>query len=217
MPICPICGRSTPEGKFCESCGAALIVPSVQITPPTSPTPVPKGRYIGVIVLFFIVLCFIGYLVVNTNHFSSSIGQSTYTVQATPVQIMTASMPTSIPTGSFDVAGALYSKSVDLANAGKYTEALQTADQALALNVNSLTPIIQANRAGILVMLGRNEEAIAAADVSLAAQGNLTTTHAIAWYNKGNALRALGRTTEARAAYAQATALDPTLTNPYQT
>jgi hypothetical protein len=34
-------------------------------------------------------------------------------------------------------AGALYSRSVDLANAGNYTEALQVSDQALALNVTS--------------------------------------------------------------------------------
>ncbi len=52
-------------------------------------------------------------------------------------------------------AGALYSKSVDLANAGKYSEALEASDEALALNVTSLVPLIQANRAGILVMLGR--------------------------------------------------------------
>lgn len=24
MPICPTCGRSTPEGRFCESCGSRL-------------------------------------------------------------------------------------------------------------------------------------------------------------------------------------------------
>ena len=52
-------------------------------------------------------------------------------------------------------AGTLYSKSVDLANAGKYNEALLIADQALALNVSSLMPVIQANRAGILTVIGR--------------------------------------------------------------
>ena len=111
-------------------------------------------------------------------------------------------------------AGALYSQSVDLANAGKYQEALQVSDQALALNVTSLVPLIQANRAGILVMLGRYEEANAAADVALSQEGNLTTTHSIAWYNKGNALRALGRLTEAETAYAKAYALDRTLVPP---
>jgi tetratricopeptide (TPR) repeat protein len=111
-------------------------------------------------------------------------------------------------------AGALYSQSVDLANAGKYEEALQVSDQALALNVTSLVPLIQTNRAGILVMLGRYEEANAAADAALSREGNLTTTHSIAWYNKGNALRALGRLTEAQTAYAQAYALDSSLVPP---
>jgi tetratricopeptide (TPR) repeat protein len=111
-------------------------------------------------------------------------------------------------------AGALYSQSVDLANAGKYQEALQASDQALVLNVTALVPLIQANRAGILVMLNRYDEAITAADVALSQEGNLTTTHSIAWYNKGNALRALGRITEARDAYAKAYALDNSLVPP---
>ena len=111
-------------------------------------------------------------------------------------------------------AGALYSKSVDFANVGKYQEALDASDQALALNVTSLTGLIQSNRAGILVMLNRNTEAISAADAALAIEGNLTSVHSIAWYNKGNALRALGRTTEAKNAYAEAYALDNTLVPP---
>jgi tetratricopeptide (TPR) repeat protein len=115
---------------------------------------------------------------------------------------------------SFNSSGALYSKSVDLANAGKYQEALDAADRALAMNVTSLTGLIQSNRAGILVMLHRNNEAITAADAALAVEGNLTTVHSIAWYNKGNALRALGRIAEAQDAYAHAYALDNTLVPP---
>jgi tetratricopeptide (TPR) repeat protein len=111
-------------------------------------------------------------------------------------------------------AGALYSKSVDLANEGKYTEALQASDQALALNVSSLMPVIQANRAGILTVMGRYDEALVAADASLASDGNLTTTHSIAWYNKGDAFRHLGRVDEAKIAFARAQALDPTLLPP---
>jgi len=114
----------------------------------------------------------------------------------------------------FTKAGALYSQSVDLANAGNYQEALDKADAALALNVSSLNPLIQSNRAGILVMLGRNNEALDAADAAINAQGNLTTLRSVAWYNKGNALTALNRTAEADAAYANATALDPTLKHP---
>ena len=111
-------------------------------------------------------------------------------------------------------AGTLYSKSVDLANAGKYNEALLAADQALALNVSSLMPVIQANRAGILTVIGRYNEALVAADAALASEGNLTTTHSIAYYNKGDALRHLGRVDEAKTAFAMAQALDPTLLPP---
>ena len=111
-------------------------------------------------------------------------------------------------------AGALYSKSVDLANAGKYSEALEASDEALALNVTSLVPLIQANRAGILVMLARFDEANAAADAALAIEGNLTSVHSVAWFNKGNALRALGRCDEAKTAYAHAVELDPSLVPP---
>src|SRR5208337_3666521 len=68
-------------------------------------------------------------------------------------------------TTPFSTAGAYYCMSVDLANARNYQSALEDADEALKQNVSSLTPLIQANRAGILVELGRNDEAIAAADV----------------------------------------------------
>jgi len=112
-------------------------------------------------------------------------------------------------------AGALYSQSVDLANEGKYQQALDASDKALAMNVTSLTGLIQSNRAGILVMLNRNNEAVTAADAALAIEGNLTGVHSIAWYNKGNALKNLGRTAEAKDAYAHAYALDKTLVPPY--
>jgi tetratricopeptide (TPR) repeat protein len=111
-------------------------------------------------------------------------------------------------------AGALYAQSVDLANEGKFQEALDVADQALAKNVTSMTGLIQANRAGILVMLHRYHEAITAADAALAVEGNLTTLQSVAWYNKGNALRALGRIAEAQDAYSRAYALDNTLIPP---
>ncbi|MFA7693898.1 MAG: hypothetical protein WCX63_00040 [Methanoregula sp.] len=110
---------------------------------------------------------------------------------------------------SFTSAGALYSKSVDLANAGNYKDALEAADEALALNVSSLTPLIQSNRAGILVALGRNDEAISAADVAINTPGNLNTTHAIAWYNKAHALQGLKMSTEAEAAFVNASTFDP--------
>jgi len=117
-------------------------------------------------------------------------------------------------TDAFTAAGALYTKSVDLANAGNYTGALEAADQALAYNQSSLLGLIQSNRAGVLVMLKRYDQAIDAADTAIAVQGNLTSVHAIAYYNKGNALLALGRTAEARAAFEKAHQLDSTLVSP---
>jgi tetratricopeptide (TPR) repeat protein len=118
------------------------------------------------------------------------------------------------PANKFNEAGALYTKSVDLANEGKYAEALEAADDALALNVTSLEPLIQSNRAGILVMLGRNREAITAADVALSSNENLTTVFSVAYFNKGNALKNLGQIDEAKAAYAKAQELDKSLIPP---
>jgi tetratricopeptide (TPR) repeat protein len=118
------------------------------------------------------------------------------------------------PANKFNEAGALYTKSVDLANEGKYAEALEAADDALALNVTSLEPLIQSNRAGILVMLGRNREAITAADVALSSNENLTTVFSVAYFNKGNALKNLGQFDEAKAAYAKAQELDKSLIPP---
>ena len=115
---------------------------------------------------------------------------------------------------SFQAAGALYTKSVDLANEGKYQEALDVADKALAMNVTSLAGVIQSNRAGILVMQHRYDDAITAADAALAVEGNLTSVHSIAWYNKGNALRAQGKISDAQNAYNHAYALDNTLVPP---
>jgi len=63
-------------------------------------------------------------------------------------------------------------------------------------------------------VIGRYDEAIIAADVALASEGNMTTTHSIAWYNKGDALRHLGKVDEAVSAFTQAHALDPTLLPP---
>ena len=62
--------------------------------------------------------------------------------------------------------------------------------------------------------MGRYNDALVAADAALASEGNLTTTHSIAWYNKGDALRHLGRADEAKTAFARAQALDPTLLPP---
>jgi tetratricopeptide (TPR) repeat protein len=125
-----------------------------------------------------------------------------------------ASAPAGTDKNSFSIAGAYYCSSVDLAYAGNYNEALQDADLALAQNVSALIPIIQSDRAGILVELGRYNDAIDAADVAINAPGNLTKLRAVAYYNKANALQALGRLSEANAAYANASALNPALKHP---
>lgn len=128
--------------------------------------------------------------------------------------ICTGICPVAAAGDPFNEAGRLYDRSVDLANEGKFEAALAAADEALALNATSLTALIQTNRAGILNMLGRYDEAIVAADAALAVRGNLTTAHAIAYYNKGDALRRLGRTAEAREAFDKAHELDSTLVAP---
>ena len=74
MPICPNCGKNTPEGKFCENCGASLEI--VRIPPPvTFKPPEEKKRsvlstilmIIGAIVLLFIVFGIIGAVVMYST------------------------------------------------------------------------------------------------------------------------------------------------------
>jgi len=105
-----------------------------------------------------------------------------------------------------------YNKAVDLAHEGKYPEALQANERALAINES--IPLAQANKAGILVQLGKYDEAIIAADKALAIKANTTIAFAVAYSNKGDALRHLGRIEEAKAAFAKAYELDPTLIPP---
>jgi len=106
-----------------------------------------------------------------------------------------------------------YNQAVDLANAGQFSAALVANEKALSLNESM--PLAWANQAGILVQLGRYEEAIVAADrvVSVNAT-DLPNAYAAAYYSKGDALRALGRTSEAADAYAQAYSLDSSLVPP---
>jgi len=105
-----------------------------------------------------------------------------------------------------------YNKAVDLANEGKFQEALQANERALAMNES--IPLAQANEAGILVQLGRYDEAIIAADKALAIKANTTTAFAVAYSNKGDALRHLGRIDEAKVAFAKAYELDTSLVPP---
>jgi len=106
-----------------------------------------------------------------------------------------------------------YNQAVDLANAGQFPAALVANEKALSLNESM--PLAWANEAGILVQLGRYEEAIVAADhvVSVNAT-DLPNAYAAAYYSKGDALRALGRTSEAADAYGRAYNLDSSLVPP---
>lgn len=106
-----------------------------------------------------------------------------------------------------------YNQAVDLANEGKFSEALIANEHALSLNES--IPLAWANQAGILVQLHRYDEAVAAADRVLSVNStDLPNTYAAAYYSKGDALRALGKTSEARDMYEKAYALDSTLVPP---
>lgn len=109
-----------------------------------------------------------------------------------------------------------YNKAVDLAYEGKFSEALDANDQALA--IESDMPLALANKAGILVQLKHYDEAILVADKVMALnQTELPNTIAAASYSKGDALAALGRTDEAKDAYDKAYSLDSTLVPPVLT
>lgn len=110
-----------------------------------------------------------------------------------------------------------YNKAVDLAYEGKFTDAYDANERALALNATM--PLALANKAGILVQLKRYDEAIAVADALLQDESTavLPNARAAAYYSKGDALRALGRIDEAGEAYAEAYALDNTLVPPEMT
>lgn len=106
-----------------------------------------------------------------------------------------------------------YNTAVDLAYEGKFTQAMEANDRALALEENM--PLALANKAGILVQLQRYDEAILVADNVLALnETELPNTIAAASYSKGDALAALGRTAEAKDAYEKAYSLDDTLVPP---
>jgi hypothetical protein len=89
MAICPNCGRITPEGKFCENCGASLESVNIPQPVPFKP-PEEKKRsvlstilmIIGGIVLLFIVFGIIG-AVVMYSALSSDPTKITYPTYST--------------------------------------------------------------------------------------------------------------------------------------
>ena len=60
MVICPNCGKNTPEGKFCELCGASISAPPPDTQPHVIPSPQKTyaTNYIPV-VLFIVGLVFV--------------------------------------------------------------------------------------------------------------------------------------------------------------
>lgn len=114
-----------------------------------------------------------------------------------------------------DNAWYWYNQAVDLAYAGKYTEALAANEKALARNDEF--ELAWANQAGILVQVGRYDDAIKAADRVLQSNRSglpMPNTFAAAYYSKADALLAQGKVSEAKDNYLKAHELDPTLITP---
>jgi len=114
-----------------------------------------------------------------------------------------------------DSAWYWYDNAVDLANAGQFSKALQANEKALAINQNF--PLAWANEAGILVQVGRYDDAIRAADTVLLNNVSglpMKNTFAAAYYSKGDALLALGNVSGAQDSYRKANELDPSLPVP---
>ncbi|MFA4824454.1 MAG: zinc ribbon domain-containing protein [Methanoregula sp.] len=92
--ICPNCGRSTPEGKFCEHCGASLFAPPVYVSPPSPPAPAPKKQsglttiliILGATIGIILFIGAIGFIVAYANYQPSTEDKITNTIQPTPVQ-----------------------------------------------------------------------------------------------------------------------------------
>lgn len=92
---------------------------------------------------------------------------------------------------------------LDLIRAGRYEEALEAEDRALALAPKD--PNAHSYRGSALLQLGRTEEALSAYERVLV----LAPQAAVAHYNRANALRRLGRHPDALASLKLALAIKP--------
>jgi tetratricopeptide (TPR) repeat protein len=98
-----------------------------------------------------------------------------------------------------------YNQGVDLAEEGKFSEALSAVDQALAMDPNFTLAWV--TRAGILTATGNFTEALEASDRAVALNPNQSE----AWTNRASALIQLDRNTEALESADRAIEIDPRL------
>ncbi|NMB80132.1 MAG: tetratricopeptide repeat protein [Methanomicrobiales archaeon] len=110
--ICPNCKKNTPEGKFCEHCGARIDEPAhTAPAPPGKPggTSSPVSRTLLIGVALVIVICAVIAVVV----FLPQAGQKS---------------------GTSERAVQYYNEGMQYAAAGKYSEAVASFDQAITLD-----------------------------------------------------------------------------------
>lgn len=100
-----------------------------------------------------------------------------------------------------------YNKGNDLANLGKYEEAIEAYDQALKIDPEYVKAWY--NKGSSLAILERDEEAIKAYDQAL----KYDPEKVDAWYNKGNSFYNLGKYEEAIDVYDQVLKIDPEYIN----
>lgn len=92
----------------------------------------------------------------------------------------------------------LNSKGVDLAEQGRYEEAVAVFDKAIEIDPEYA--YAWSNKGNVLSDMGKYDEAIAAFDRAI----EIDPEYAVAWYKKAEALRMLHRDTESKEAYAKA-------------
>jgi tetratricopeptide (TPR) repeat protein len=99
-----------------------------------------------------------------------------------------------------------YNQAVDLANSGKFEEALEEVDLALQENPNFTLALV--TKGGILNAQGKYQDAINESDKAIV----LEPGEATAWNNKAYALIHLGEYADGLTSAEKATSLDPNLT-----
>jgi tetratricopeptide (TPR) repeat protein len=101
-----------------------------------------------------------------------------------------------------DTANVWQQKGTQLANLGKYTEALNYLDRAIAIYSENPTALVM--RAVVFIHLGQNEAALADCDRALAIHPNDKQ----AWLFRGVALNYLGRYKQCYTSYDKALGIE---------